>query len=279
MSGQVDNSGDERRSRRDVMRLAVAGFAGALAAGALAPEGASANDGDPILLGVANSGTLRTDVASSTTGYTLRLTNSGHGSGLVAVAGSFGTGVDATSTAASFPAVAGYAPGPGPAIVGTVNVAPSAQSVDVGVQGTSGDGGGAGVLGENPGGGTGVVGQSDAGIGVRGFTTTGTALAAQVSGLGGVGLYVQGTSSFQSCGLATIKGTVASPKSSVRVTDVIVNANSLVLATIQSNNVPGTFVQSAVPDAELGRITINLNQEVSKGVKVAWFVIDPIPLV
>ena len=51
-------------------------------------------------------------------------------------------------------------------------------------------------------------------------------------------------------------------------------ASSLVLATIQTNNAPGVYVQSAVPNIAGDYFTINLNQAVTKSVKVAWFVIN-----
>jgi len=47
-----------------------------------------------------------------------------------------------------------------------------------------------------------------------------------------------------------------------------------VLATIQSNNAPGVFIQSAVPNVAGSYIIINLNKAVTKYVKVAWFILN-----
>jgi hypothetical protein len=58
------------------------------------------------------------------------------------------------------------------------------------------------------------------------------------------------------------------------VTATTLTASSLVLATIQTNNAPGVYVQSAVPNVAGNYFTINLNQAVTKSVKVAWFILN-----
>ena len=123
-------------------------------------------------------------------------------------------------------------------------------------------------------GGTAVYGDSTDGTGVWANTYDGTALVAQ--GGFGTAIDVQGQAKFTTSGIATVKGTVANPKSSVKVTvtATTLTASSLVLATIQTDNAPGTFVQSAVPNINGGYFTINLNQAVSKSVKIAWFVVN-----
>jgi hypothetical protein len=121
-------------------------------------------------------------------------------------------------------------------------------------------------------GGTGVYGASTDGVGIFADTQDGTALTAR--GQFGVALDVQGTAQFSNSGLATVNGGAATPKSSVKVTGVALTASSLILATIQTNNAPGVFVQSAVPNVAGSSFTINLNQAVTKHVKVAWFIIN-----
>ena len=121
-------------------------------------------------------------------------------------------------------------------------------------------------------GGTGVYGVSNDGVGVFADTFDGTALTAR--GQAGIALDVQGTARFSTSGLATVKGSVATPRSSVKVTGVALTANSLVLATIQSNNAPGVSIESAVPNVAGSSFTLNLSQPVTKGVKVAWFIVN-----
>jgi hypothetical protein len=130
-----------------------------------------------------------------------------------------------------------------------------------------------GVYAQSPSG-TAVYGDSSDGTGVWADTFDGTALVAR--GQFGTAIDVQGQAKFNTSGIATVKGTVANPKSSVRVTitATTLTASSLVLATIQTNNAPGTYVQSAVPNIAGGYVTINLNQAVSNSVKVAWFVVN-----
>ena len=117
-----------------------------------------------------------------------------------------------------------------------------------------------------------MYGASTDGVGIFADTFDGTALTAR--GQAGIALDVQGTAQFSSSGLAIVKGSVATPKSAVKVSNVPLTANSLVLATIQTNNAPGVFIQSAVPNVAGSYFTINLNQSVTKFVKVAWFILN-----
>jgi hypothetical protein len=121
-------------------------------------------------------------------------------------------------------------------------------------------------------GGTAVYGDSTDGIGVFANTYDGTAFTAR--GQFGVAIDVQGTAKFSSSGIKAITGTVATPKSTVRVTGVALTSSSIVLATIQSNNAPGVFVQSAVPNVAGSYFTLTLNKSVSKTVKIGWFVVN-----
>jgi len=145
------------------------------------------------------------------------------------------------------------------------------------VHGVSNDplGAGAGVYGIHHGGGSGVWGQDDfGGVGVTGSSSTNVGVHANAEQPGVIALQVSGPAVFSRSGIKTIAGTTGTPKSSVKVTSVALTASSLVLATIQTNNAPGVFVQSAVPSVANSWITISLNQAVSKSVKVAWFIVN-----
>lgn len=313
MGDGVDNMNQGREvSRRDAVKLGVAGLAGAAGVALLAPKTAEAANG-PMLTGTTNAATSSTDLTNSGTGYALRVTAtsgdglavfSGGGSGNHGVAGysANGDGVMGQSGATG---TAVFSPEFGVHGVSDVTGQSGAYGEHVadgnGVLGTTGAGGRAGVVGRHAGSGSGVLGQSEGGAGVQGndlstevtaygvfgqspngtgvqgVTTSGAALAGRVSGAGGVGLFLQGRALYSGCGIATIKGTVASPKSSIKVSEVDLSAQSMVLAMIQTNNVPGTFVQSAVPNVAGFSITLTLNHQVAKSVKVAWFVIDLIP--
>jgi hypothetical protein len=135
----------------------------------------------------------------------------------------------------------------------------------------SADTGAYGVYAQSSGG-TAVYGTSTDGLGVVGQTFDGTGVTA--IGQFGTALDVQGVSKFSRSGIKAIAGTTLSPKSSVKVTGVALTASSLVLATIQTNNAPGVFIQSAVPNVANSWITITLNQAVTVSVKVAWFVVN-----
>jgi hypothetical protein len=120
-----------------------------------------------------------------------------------------------------------------------------------------------GVYGENTGGGYGVAGRSNlpAGVGVLADSTGGTALQ------------VAGKAQFSRSGRATVAGTGASPKNSVQVQNVALSANSLVLVTPQKN-VPGVWLQAAVPQPANNRIILWLNQNVTVNYPLAWMVIE-----
>src|SRR5438477_4363140 len=162
MSDRVETRGDERRSRRDVVQFGAAGVVGALAAGALAPDGASANDGHPLILGsLSNSSSSDTIWGSSVTGYTLSLSNSGHGIALGVTGGSTNVALEVSAGGPGAPAIVAGSAGPCPAIFAGANGAGTVQPVDIGVQGSSGASSGAGVFGENTGTGSGVHGTSN----------------------------------------------------------------------------------------------------------------------
>ena len=186
--------------------------------------------------------------------------NESAGNGLYATTNS----ADTDDTAAVYATNAGTGTGVYAESNGGSCVVAKDRSVDTGAYGVNAQSSG----------GTAVYGDSTDGTGVWAHTFDGTALVAQ--GQFGTAIDVQGQAKFNTSGVATVKGTVATPKSSIRVnvTATTLTTSSLVLATIQTNNAPGVFVQSAVPNVAGNYFTINLNQAVTKSVKVAWFVVN-----
>lgn len=171
----------------------------------------------------------------------------------------------------------GASGGGGVGVRGTTGGPFAVPSGAIGVHGVSNDpyAAGAGVYGTHHGGGSGVWGQDDSGgVGVTGSSSTNVGVHANAEQPGVVALQVTGPAVFSRSGIKTIAGTTGAPKSSVKVAGVALTASSLVLATIQTNNAPGVFVQSAVPNVANSWITIYLNQPVSKSVKVAWFIVN-----
>lgn len=163
-------------------------------------------------------------------------------------------------------AVKGVTTGAGFGVWGETNGGIAVQAKDTGVSTSA-----YGVYAQSSGG-TAVYGTSTDGLGVVGQTYDGTGVTA--IGDFGTALDVQGVSKFSRSGIKTIAGTTLSPKSSVRVSNVALTASSLVLATIQTNNAPGVFIQSAVPSVANSWINIYLNTAVTKSVKVAWFIVN-----
>jgi hypothetical protein len=134
----------------------------------------------------------------------------------------------------------------------------------VGVSGQGDDGTNAyGVQGVAYNSGTGVIGVAGApaigeGVGVTAQHTS-----------GGTALQVIGKAAFSRSGTLTIKA----GDSAVTLTGVALTAASMILATLQ-NDVPGVYVQSAVPDVSEGSFTIHLSKAVPTSTTVAWFVVN-----
>jgi hypothetical protein len=134
----------------------------------------------------------------------------------------------------------------------------------VGVQGSANPGSnGDGVLGLADGTGSGIIGTAGAssiglGVGVHAEHSS-----------GGTALQVDGTAVFSNSGTLTI----TAGTSAVTKTGIALTAASLILATLQ-NNVPGTGIQSAVPDVSKNSFTIHLNKAVPVSTTVAWFIVN-----
>ena len=229
--------------------------------------------------GVMADGTNYGVDASSSTGVGVRATSAGTGSsGAGLSAANTGNG-DAVSAVAGF--IDGFNDGravyaehlrDGDAVYGI------ADGLGAGVHGVGN--GGNGVYAEDKSSATtanGLLATSSAGTAVNAATNTGIAVAAEAGSAGGTALWVSGPAAYSNCGVATVGGSVATPKQSVLVKGVKLSANSLVVATLQAN-IAGGFVASAVPHPTAGTITITLNQAVSQHVKIGWIAIDLIPI-
>lgn len=137
------------------------------------------------------------------------------------------------------------------------------------VAGVQGLGDGPGVIGVFGDGDPGVLGESSGGTGVDAYSLYGTSLK------------VEGKVQFSLSGVATVAGTAASPKSSVRVrlpeTTVRtfpINAKTMMTALLQKY-VPGVNVVAAVPDVRGHYFTIYLNKAVTTSVgPIAWMVMQ-----
>jgi hypothetical protein len=117
-----------------------------------------------------------------------------------------------------------------------------------------------------------------AAIGVDGNSTNGTGVLA--SSLDGIALNVAGRAQFGLSGVATVVGTAASPKNSVRVRMPIqgaplpITAKSMMTALLQEH-VPGVSVVAAVPNVPGDYFTIYLNKAVTTSVgPIAWIVTE-----
>jgi hypothetical protein len=262
---------------------------------------ASADNGNPVLLGAANTATGQTVITETVSGGTAFHAVCSDGVGLsgFGAAGVLGTGTEGLygdTTAGRGTPLGNTANG----IHGVCDVSGSAvwgESVDVGsgagngVYGSTNSSGASGVYGHNAGTGYGVAGRAESGTGTLGDSTNGVGVAAssqQGTGLsattafgtagsfietaGGTAVSVVGPAVFNRSGLVTINAPAKSV--SVAVPGGLA-ARSLVLALVQ-NAVPGVSVANAIPNTSTGKVTINLNKvppSTSPSAKVAWFVL------
>jgi len=245
------------RSRRALL-AAAAGGAAALAASAALPLTAMAADGDPALLGVANSTTASTSINNSSpsvdafgaaaagTGFGLRGTSSG-GAGIVGWSISAPLSLDPVDIA--YTGIYGYSP-----------TSPAEGQVGVGVVGESDDWG---VLGLGT---VGVYGYGTYGVVGEGASTAAgvTALASSTTNLA---LEVQGKVKFSRSG----RSNIGAGNSSKLIYLAGVTTSSKVFAVLHSNR-SGRYVRAVVVAS--GRFRIYLNSSVSSTTSVAWFVLD-----
>ncbi|HEY7042638.1 MAG TPA: twin-arginine translocation signal domain-containing protein [Nocardioidaceae bacterium] len=242
------------RTRRGFLRgLAAGGAAWGLGAVA-APQTARAANGDPVLLGVANTATVETEVHMDGLGGALVGRNDDSiGSGVVGMNGASGPGVEAFSAAGS-------------GVLGQSNLGS-------GVRGVTFLGGPrtAATVGEHKGSGRGVLGVSAAGDGVVGLSEGPGASIHALAGPGSAGLSLQvdGRAVFARSG----KVAVPAGSSSVKVFGVALTESSLVLAMVQQAE-GAAFVKWVVPHVVQSSFEIKLNKASSVPVRVAWFVVN-----
>jgi hypothetical protein len=267
--------------------------------------------GSPLLLGCANNTATDNTVitgSSATTGFAVVETagNSvgvygvgdasgveGFGStgvfgdgGIYGLAGSSTTGIGVVGSTTAGDGVEGLTGGSGASGVygdntgggkgvfgfsGTGNGVEGGSTSANGVQGESAADTASGVYGQNSGTGYGVAGRATGGIGALGDSANGIGVWANSQNA--TALKVSGRAQFSRSGVATVAGTPAAPKNSVRVS-LPITAKSMMTATLQKY-VAGVYVVAAVPNVSGGYFTIYLNKTVTTSVgPVAWMVTE-----
>jgi hypothetical protein len=235
-----------------VLRISAALAVALTAGGVLVATGstATANNGDPVLVGQTTTGTATT-VVNDTTGGASCTGYSDHdgvvGCGFFGVDG-YGGNTGVYGNGSSY-GVWGVSSGNGVygLGLGALN----------GVFGQTSSTTASGVYGQNDGSGYGVAGRADNGTGVLADSANGTALT------------VNGVATFSRSGIATVLATTRK----VNVTNIALSPSSLVVATIQGN-VAGTWVQGVTTSIANSAFTIFLNKAVTANAKVAWFVVN-----
>jgi len=140
-----------------------------------------------------------------------------------------------------------------------------------GVYGHASNTSGSGVYGQNDGAGYGVAGRAAGGIGTLGDSANGIGVWA--SSQSATALKVSGKAQFSRSGVATVAGTAAAPKKSVKVS-LPITAKSMLTATLQKY-VAGVYVVAAVPNVAGGYFTIYLNKSVTTSAgPIAWIVTE-----
>ena len=239
----------EKSEPAGVSRRALLGAAGGAAIGAVltGASPARAADGDPLIIGVENTGN-QTFLTSS-------------GPALMIIGGGDDVSLRVRNsepqTGSAIEAEGGYT---------TMYVRDGEVGIDAfgRVTGVGALGLVTGVWGQSPHR-VGVRGEGGA-VGVSGVSTNGVGVKAQ-AGKAGVALSVKGRSQFTTAGMTTIP----QGDSSAAVTSPVpLSQGSLILATPQS---AGGAIESASKDIAGGTFTLTLVEPASQPVDVAWFVI------
>jgi hypothetical protein len=232
-----------------------------------APPAAAAScgngPGSPLLLGCDNNtATDTTWILGSSSGVTGFLVSESGASSLGVEGAGGDTGVYGTGRTYGVEGSTGIGTG----VYG--NTAAEGQN---GVYGHASNTAGSGVYGQNDGAGYGVAGRAAGGVGILGDSANGTGVWANSQNA--TALKVSGKAQFSRSGVATVAGTAAAPKNSVRVSQPL-TAKSMMTATLQKY-VPGVYVVAAVPNVAGGYFTIYLNKPVSTSVgPIAWMVVE-----
>jgi hypothetical protein len=252
---------------------------------------AQADNGQAIILGGVCNGSSGTNCATSTT----IVENTGTREAFTAIAdfGSAGVFGENTSDASNVlggeaAGVSGDGSGPGDdgvygigdanGVHGEAYFSSSGSGVfgqndgnGNGVYGHANNSAASGVYGQNDGTGFGVAGRASGGTGILGDSANGIGVSA--SSQNATALKVTGKAQFSRSGVATVAGTSAAPKNSVKVS-LPITAKSMMTATLQKY-VAGVYVVAAVPNVAGGYFTIYLNKPVSTSVgPIAWMVVE-----
>jgi hypothetical protein len=213
---------------------------------ALAPSTASANNGDPLILGTSNLALNTTSLNAADNTQAIQVSD--YGSGANAILGWSVNGVGIFGKSVSTGGGQSYLGWAGDGVLG--------EGSRNGVSGVTQNNAASGVYGQNDGTGFGVAGRADTGTGVLAASTNGTALK------------MSGRAKFSTAGIAVI----ASGQKKLTVTLAGVTATDFVLATVQGSG--AFYVKNA--SAGSGQFTININKAPTAPatVKVAYFVIS-----
>ena len=286
------------RSRRAILAAAVAGLAASTAHALGRPAAVLATDGQPIIQGQTNTGTLSTVVAVANTtalqGVTDAPTGNNYGvRGRTTSTGGSGVVGQSVATSGFSYGVRGFTGsdfgagvrGEGP-FRGAEGVATDVGSPGVGIVGES-KGNGVGVVGfvgpgyeyfpkegvhgeSNDAGAYGAVGRSLHGTAVQGRSDDGIAVHANAGLAAGTALKVDGRAVFSRSGRAN----VLAGQSTKVVNGVPLTSSSLVLATIQGSGAAGVYVKSVSISVANSWFTIRLSKAVAANTPVAWFVVN-----
>jgi hypothetical protein len=256
-----------RRTRRQLLAGGTGALAAVFAGEALTrPAPAYAGTDGDVVLGQENNETTATAITNSTDGGdALLCTAAGSGYGLFSQSDS-GDGVHGTSSGGNGNGVRGLTfSSSGSGVLGENRVDGN------GVSGLVSNSGASGVYGQNDGTGFGVAGRAAGGVGVLGDSANGTGVWA--SSQNATALKVTGTAQFSRSGVATVAGTGAAPRDSVRVS-LPITGTSMMTAVMQKH-VAGVWVVAAVANVRGGYFTIYLNKAVHTKVgPIAWMVTE-----
>jgi hypothetical protein len=233
-----------------------------------APPAAAANcgngQGSPLLLGCANN------TATDST-WILGSSTSGGGGLVVNETGANSDGIVGQAVEIGVSGVGGTYGVEGVTSTGTGVYGNTFAANQNGVYGHANNAGGSGVYGQDDGAGYGVAGRATGGIGALGDSANGIGVWANSQNA--TALKVSGKAQFSRSGVATVAGTPAAPKNSVRVS-LPITAKSMMTATLQKY-VAGVYVVAAVPNVSGGFFIIYLNKTVTTSVgPVAWMVTE-----
>jgi hypothetical protein len=221
---------------RTTLALVLAVLAVSVSLVAFGTRGAMATQGQPILAGLFNNETSSTSVEN-------------------------------TSTTGDMTGIAGVTDGTGNGVEGAVNFGGNGN----GVYGHADNSSASGVYGQNGGAGFGVAGRAGGGVGTFGDSANGVGVWANSQDA--TALKVTGKAQFNRSGVATVAGTSAAPKKSVRVS-LPITAKSMMTALLQKF-VAGVYVVAAAPNVSGGYFTIYLNKAVTTSVgPIAWMVTE-----